>query len=297
MRPAESMTGFAAVEAVIDGQTTRFEIRSVNHRGLVWKGRLPQESELESLVDEALRRKFRRGSFQIFLHRGEGESSGSLRLAAEALEAWVVRCRSEAARLRLDEPRDLLPFLGLPGVLVEGGAPLSPEARKEIEALVERGLEALLRVRRREGEGLLAELRGLCGKAQAWLAAYEEALPEALAAARERLKRRVETVLRDCGWSGGGEDLPPMTARELALLAERFEVAEEIARLRLHLEEVGRRLEEGGALGRPLEFLAQEMLREANTLGSKTQDAKLAHVVVELRTCLERIREQAQNLA
>jgi uncharacterized protein (TIGR00255 family) len=142
-----------------------------------------------------------------------------------------------------------------------------------------------------EGKSLLADLRKNAKKVASLVATIEKRMPVVVREHHESLRKRVEELL-DGRVSVRSEDL----ARELALIADRMDVGEEITRIKSHVDQWESLLAKGGAVGRQLDFLVQELLREANTIGSKCNDAPVAHAVVELKTLIERLREQVQNV-
>ena len=190
-------------------------------------------------------------------------------------------------------PKSVDGLLGLPGLLVD--EPADSAAVERLWPLVSRAVDAALdrydQMRRAEGAALAADMRATCGEISRLAGGIRDRVPEVVAAHRDRLRERVTRLLEDRSATVSEADV----AREVALLADRTDVAEELVRLASHVEQFDRLLDEESP-GRALDFLAQEMAREANTVASKSLDVGIAHAVVEIKTRIERLREQAQNI-
>ncbi len=291
------MTGFGGARREAESVSVRVEVRSVNHRHLQVKVRVPAEfGALESLVDRRVRARLGRGAVSV--HVGV-ELSGASRAASvnqELLARYQDQLQSAARDLGLDGALDLRTLVGLPGVLV------APDTGAEHETLaplvletVDAALEELVAMRREEGVALEADLRGLSSELAAVVAKIGERVPVAVSALQQGLHERVAELLRDA--PGERVDLAPGDlAREIALLADRTDVAEELARLQSHFAQLESTLGSEEAVGRRLDFLVQELVREVNTIGSKASDAEIAHWVIDAKTVIERLREQIQNV-
>ena len=288
-----SMTGFGAAVVEKGGLVLRAEVRAVNHRHLQLKLRLPAElAFLEPEVERQVRQRVERGSLSLSV-----VASGTAALRAPQVDAAAARSYKHklerlARELGLAGEVGLDLLAGLPGVI--GAEVDERELRREARLLhksVEGALDVLEEMRSREGAALARDLRR-SSKAIAGLAArIARRMPQAVRAHHLALHKRVAELLD--GRVGPSEaDL----ARELALIADRMDVSEELTRLSSHLDQLDVLLERPGAVGRQLDFLVQEFLREANTVGSKCNDAQVAHLVVELKTWIERLREQVQNI-
>ncbi|RMG15962.1 MAG: YicC family protein [Planctomycetota bacterium] len=290
-----SMTGFGVAEAGGPGGSFRVELRSVNHRHLKLGVRLPEVlSALAPRVEERLRARLRRGSVQLTV-RPLGEVPGAgVRLDADLLRRLHGELSAVAAELGVEPP-------GLGEVARLEGVVRTEEVVPELDALwplLESALGAALdeldAMRRREGEGIAADLLEVASLMEREVDAVEERLPAARAEQAARLRERVAGLLEQAPDSL--RDAPEL-AREVALLADRADVSEEVQRLRSHLDQLREVLEaDAGPAGRKIEFLAQELLREANTLGSKSQDLVLRERSLALKLLVERVREQAANL-
>jgi len=303
------MTGFGAAQLEHAGLSLRAELRSVNHRHFQLKARLPAEfAGLESELETLLRQRVERGSFNLSVHAERaGESAGPLvdralarRYARElrSLAAELAQDAAEGARAddasapwRVSGELDAARLLALPGVVLGAGRADAGEGdARALHTVVGRALAELLEMRAREGEALANELKRILAQLRALAARLEKRMPQVVRAHKSALHKRVRELL------GGDARLAPAElGRELALLADRLDVSEELNRLSTHCTHFERLLAAREPSGRRLDFLVQELLREANTIGSKCQDARAAHWVVELKAGIERLREQVQN--
>ncbi len=284
-----SMTGFAAVGADLPGCSLGVELRSVNHRYLDLQLRLPDELRaLETVVREVLTTELKRGKVdcRVALSRA---TPGATTLAVNAER--VAQLRDAAAEVLRhapgSAPLSTVEILRWPGVLTEPS--LDPEtlAAKAIE-LVRQALTELAASRAREGEKLKAILEERCQGIELQLKRVAPRVPAIHDAYLEKLGAR----LRDAGLDPDTERLK----QELALFATKVDIAEEVSRLVTHVAEVRRVLGAGGSSGKRLDFLMQELNREANTLGSKSVDAELSQSALELKVLIEQMREQVQNI-
>jgi uncharacterized protein (TIGR00255 family) len=287
-----SMTGFGSAQRGQGALSLRAEVRSVNHKFLQVKIRLPGElGFLEPDVEELIRSKLERGSVTVNVtsHGTAALSPIELNLAvARRYKALLAKLANE---LGLEREIELDDFAQLPGVFTaEPDTQALLRGRKALLAVVSKALEDLRSFREREGEALgrdLGKIGASIGKA---VARIEKRMPDVVRGHQEAMRRRVAELAGDKNLSA--VDL----AREIALLADRLDVSEEISRLASHLAQLRTLSSRAGSVGRQLEFLVQELLREANTVGSKCNDATVAHDVIELKTLIERLREQVQNV-
>jgi uncharacterized protein (TIGR00255 family) len=290
-----SMTGFAEAQGSREGMRWRWEVKSVNGRGLDLRLRLPPGYDaIEPMARTLTNERFRRGSLQATLTVETPDSAKGLRIDAAALASAVRIAKEVAAETGL-APAHIDGLLALKGVIVQDEVlPLDAPARATRDAgIVETfatALDALVRARCNEGaklaallESQVAEIERLTGEA-ARLAATQPA------ALRDRLKAQLKEIL-----DGGtvGED---RLAQEVALLALRADVREELDRLTAHVQEARSLMTSKEAAGRKLDFLAQEFNREANTLCSKSSDIALTRTGLALKAVIDQFREQAQNV-
>ena len=289
-----SMTGFGSASAEFDGARCTVEVRSVNNR--FYKSSMRLTSQLESLepdIDAAVMRRLVRGSVTIAVRWTEVASRSVARINVAALEAYIHQL--SGARLHgLGKDLRVADLLPLPGVIVDDRAESMAEAaRPPVMRLVEQACDALLEMRRREGEALRALLAGFGDQVESRLAEIRVRAPEVTVGYQDRLRQRLATALKDLGVTVSDADL----VREVAIFAERSDIAEEVARLSGHVAQFRSVIDASNPqpAGRTLDFLAQEMLREANTIASKSGDVEISRRVVEIKTAIDRIKEQAQN--
>jgi len=283
-----SMTAFAREEAPSPSGKLTWEIRSVNHRYLEVFVRLPDELRaIETKVRERVAARLSRGKLDCQLRfrpaaGGAGELQINERLAEQLLTAV------EAMRVRLPDAEGpaVMDVLRWPGVLEAEEQDLGP-LQADALALLERALATLVETREREGARIAEHLARRCADMRVQVDRAQAAMPRVLAAVRERLRARLAEI---------SETLDAeRVEQEMVLLTQKMDVDEELDRLRTHLDEVQRVVHKGGAVGRRLDFLMQELNREANTLGSKSADAETTAVSVEMKVLIEQMREQIQN--
>lgn len=291
---AWSMTGCGEGVASDGPSACRVELRSVNNRFFKLSLRAREGyAGLESQAEAAIRQRVRRGAVQMTLDLSGPAVQPARRLDAVQLGAYLDALEDFCAGHDLPVPRTVDGLLGLPGILVD--VPPDGTAVQRAWPLVSRALEQALdgldRMRRAEGEALAADMRRTCAEIRDLAAGIRQRVPEVVAAHRERLVERINRLLADRGATVSEADL----AREVALAADRADIAEELVRLDSHVAQFDRLLDEESP-GRALDFLAQELGREANTIASKSLDVDIAHAVVEIKARIERLREQAQNV-
>ena len=274
------------------------ELRSVNNRYLKVSLRAPESYQiLEPEFEKVVRKLVRRGTVQVNLrvHRVKETQEQSLRL--DVLKGYLNQVAKVALEIKLpQEACNLLMgnVLHLPGIVPEGqvGAKTLDEDWPEIEKTLEIALAKLQSMRSTEGGVMALELMALRNKIVEHLGSIKVLIPQVMEAYKDRLLDRVRKLLE----STEAQIQPSDLIREVAIFAERSDIAEEVTRLDSHLEQFGKVLEQEAGAGRKLEFLTQEMVRETNTMGSKAADVKITRHVVEIKGDLERIRELIQNV-
>lgn len=287
----KSMTGYGRSQQHRDGRTLSVEVRTVNHRFAEYSVRLPGElAPLEGRVRELLQQRIPRGSVVLTVGGG-GEGDAGPVIDRDRAARYLAQLRDLKRELGLKGGVDLRTLLALPGVVSAGAAAADPGERWEwLAEAATAALDRLDEMRRREGRALQRELAGRVRRLTR-LAGRIEALARRRPAQRRRLlQARVREI------AGGLALDPARLAQEVALFAERADVTEELVRLRSHCAAFAAYLAGKQPAGRRLDFLLQEMNREANTIGSKAGDAAVSQLVVELKEQLEKMREQAQNV-
>jgi uncharacterized protein (TIGR00255 family) len=284
-----SMTGFASASAELPGASLAAELRSVNHRYLDLSLKLTDELRtLEPALRERLTGALKRGKVELRLGVAK-TTPGAARLAVDA--GRVAALASAAVDVERQVPRAAMlsvhEILRWPGVLVEPTVDADTLLSRAL-ALVDEALGELSSARAREGAKLSAILTARLDDIDAQVARVAPRIPAVHLAYTEKLHAR----LREAGLDPNEDRLK----QELALFATKVDVDEELARLATHVAEFRRVLAAGGSAGKRLDFLAQELHRESNTLGSKSVDAELSRAALELKVLVEQIREQVQNI-
>src|SRR5579863_6239814 len=283
-----SMTGFARREATGEWGTLVCELRSVNHRFLETGFRLPDELRAaEGELRARLAQKVRRGKVDCTMsYRRPSGVSGSFEVDARALERLLHAAQTVARSLQGPTTLNVLDVLRWPGVLREDGVDGEP-LLAAAGALFAATLDELSAARAREGQRLRELLEQRCRALEGLIGAVRIRVPETQARARTRLKERLAELT-------AGVDQERLE-QELALLLQRLDVDEELERLAGHVAEVRRVIGAGEPAGRRLDFLMQELNREANTLSSKSQDLEMTRSAVDMKVVIEQMREQVQN--
>ena len=287
-----SMTGYGRGEARGARVALVAEARSLNHRFLETSIKLPrglaaQEPDVRRLVQGRIARG--RVDLTATLRRAAGGTASVRTDVSLGLEyARGARALAEAAGL--PQEISVADLLRLPGVVTAEEVEEDGESGVLLKSAVDEALDELCRMRQAEGAALGRDLAAHLDALAAWVRQVDRLLPAALARIQTRLRERVHAILADTPAD------PGRLAQEVATWAARSDVAEELVRLGSHLAQFRALLADGGAVGRQLDFLTQELHREVNTIASKADDAELVTRVLEARTLVERIREQVQNV-
>ncbi len=290
-----SMTGFARAHGVSGPYAWAWEIKSVNSKGLDLRLRLPPGWDaLESAARSAAAKALARGAVTANLDVKREGASSTVRVNEEVLAAVLDTMRSVATKVNANPP-SLDGILGMKGVIEVVEAEVSEEEKKKAEAAIaagfDRALTDLIAARRGEGEALRAILAGRVDEMARLVAAAEASPARKPEAIRARLAEQIAALL-----DTGTKFDPDRLHQEALLIAAKVDVREEIDRLVTHIAAARDLLKNGGAVGRRLDFLAQELNREANTLCSKANDAALTATGLELKATVDQFREQVQNL-
>ncbi|MGI6357588.1 MAG: YicC/YloC family endoribonuclease [Bacillota bacterium] len=288
-----SMTGFGRGEASGEHLTITVETKSVNHRYLDFAIRMPRElSSLEEQVRAAFRKQITRGRVDVFIKFVQKESAGQTVAINEALAtAYIEQSRRLSAAAGLIWDLTATKLLCLPEVVQVEDAEIDvDEATALLSEAVQQAVAGLVQMRTAEGARLAEDVRSYLDQISASLTLVEERSPSVVEEYREKLNSRLQELLPE------GVLDEARLAQEVAILADRACIAEETVRLRSHLQQARELLAEKTAVGRKLDFLVQEMNREINTIGSKANDLQIVNLVVEMKSDLEKIREQVQNI-
>jgi uncharacterized protein (TIGR00255 family) len=295
--PVRSMTGYGRV-SVEEGQRVTAEIRAVNGRFLKLSIKLPGrygalEDQVKTLLAE---HNIKRGSVDVGLYfEGAVGEEGNYGINEAAVKQYAAQAKAVSKKHKLKGDVSLADLLSLPGVVKR------EETEEDLEAVWERAKKALLlaienfnHMREREGASMVTDLRSQLAQLALHRSMILASAPEALKAQVQKFKDRIARLLEQHKVSAPLN--PDVLEREVVLMSDRTDVSEELARLQSHFEQMESTLAGGGEVGKKLDFLTQELLRETNTIGSKTNDEVVTHRVVDMKGLIEKIREQVQNL-
>jgi uncharacterized protein (TIGR00255 family) len=283
-----SMTAFADGEIAADNLVILCELRSVNHRYSDVSVKLPErlkfvESDARRLIGE----KLKRGKIECALNYKKQLSAQAFAVNAEMVEKLLAATAEIEARMSNQQAFSALDVLAFPGVQQETETD-KETLREKIISLLNDTLDKLLETREREGAQLAVLLTERCQKIGQLVEAAHQRMPEVLNNLRSKLTARVVELVAEPNFD--------RLEQELVLLAQKLDVAEELDRLETHVTEVLRALKQPEPTGRRLDFLMQEMNREANTLGSKSADREMTQISIDLKVLIEQMREQIQNI-
>jgi len=291
-----SMTGFGGATVQDNGAHYALEIRALNNRYFKAQVRLPDEIQgLEAELEAAVARRLTRGSVVLTVRYADSSADAAGKINVAVINRYLEQLLTiggldhESARV------DLGTMLTLPGVMIaDTGEERLASARPVLVALLSEAIDKLIGMREREGEMLHRDLHKHCDRIADHLGIVTDRVPIIIDLYQEKLRQRMETLLAKSGASVRDEDI----LREVAVFAERSDIAEEVARLRGHLSQFEQIIDDSGGepSGRTLDFIAQEMLREANTIGSKCLDVEVSRRIVEIKGAIDRIKEQVQNV-
>jgi uncharacterized protein (TIGR00255 family) len=283
-----SMTAFAANETELMNLTLSCELRSVNHRYLDISLKLPDrlrfaEADVRSLISA----KISRGKIECVINFKKRAGQQRFMVDHDAVAALIAATKLIEQQMYSSMSFSALDILAFPGIQQEAELDKT-EFGQEINELVATTLKQLLEAREREGRQLKALIEERSVKIQGFIATAEQRMPEVLVALRNKLTGRIAELIAQPDFD--------RLEQELAYLAQKLDIAEELDRLDTHINEVFRVLEQSDPIGRRLDFLMQELNREANTLGSKAMDKDMTQIAIELKVLIEQIREQVQNI-
>lgn len=291
-----SMTGFGEASSKSDGTYYGVEIRSVNNRFFKAQIRLPDELQgLEAEIDATVSKRLRRGSVIVTVRFADTSANAAAQINTKAIQRYLEQLLSIEGLSHNSARVDIGALIGLPGVVInDTGEEKMMNARTALVRLVSEACDKVESMRDREGRMLLDDLHKNCRLIAQHLKVVKERVPVTVQAYQERLRQRMQSLLAEFGSTVREEDL----MREVAIHAERTDIAEEVARLEGHLAQFSEIIDadDGEPAGRTLDFLTQELLREANTISSKCLDVEISRRIVEIKGAIDRIKEQAQNV-
>jgi uncharacterized protein (TIGR00255 family) len=283
------MTAFAGNEAEIGNLTLSCELRTVNHRYCDITFKLPDrlrfiESDLRTLIAA----KIKRGKVECIINcKKQAKEGQTLMINRDAVAALLAAANEIEQQMMAPLSFSALDVLAFPGVQQESDNDRE-QLKLGVSSLVDQALNQLLEVREREGAQLGELIAERCLKMQEFVVAAGKRMPEVLAQLRIKLKDRITELVAEPDFD--------RLEQELVFLAQKLDISEELDRLETHIAEVLRVLKQKEPVGRRLDFLMQELNREANTLGSKSADKEMTQIAIELKVLIEQMREQIQNV-
>jgi len=290
-----SMTGFGEAHCEKGGLAVSVEVRTINSRYLKVSTRISDGyASLEPLIEAVVRKLVRRATAQLNIRIDEAYSPEDYQINVPVLEGYRRQLASLQQQWNESEPIPLASLLMLPGVVSEdqlGTLDVTvcwPVIRETLEA----ALASLERMRAEEGRTMAADLEANCRTISTSLEEVARLAPLVVVSYRARLEERLKRALGELDIVLNEADI----LKEVSLFADRSDISEEIVRLRSHVEQFLAVMQSDESSGRKLEFLTQEMVREANTIGSKANDVEISRQVIEIKTAVERIREMVQNI-
>ena len=294
---ARSMTGFARVRRSLPEGELVLSLKSVNHRGLDMHFHLPVEFDpFENSIRAAIKKQVARGHMQVHLTFNRTSAAGNSNLNRPLLDAWLNAFHEAARQNNLPDNPDLNAALRIPGMFQgENSTELDPAMEKTLVELTDEAVKVLDKFREREGSAIAAEMLERCQSIIDLVARMEKIRSKATLVFQKRLKERLADLLR------GASMEPQRLAQEAAFLADRSDISEELVRLRTHAAQLHKLLNSAGEIGKRVDFLLQEMNREANTILSKTGGLgdlglTITDLALAAKSEIDKVREQSLNL-
>ena len=288
-----SMTGYGRAVQTIDGREITVELRSVNNRYLDCTVKLPRMfSFAEDSVKNRVKAAVSRGKVDVYIGVNAVQTADvQVAVNRPVLESYLAALRQIETEYGVRDDVTVMSLARLPDVFsVEKTQEDEQKLTQDILSVAEEAISRYNAMRETEGAALEADLRGRAATILERVTLVEQRSPATVAEYRERLRQKMQEVLQNTAIDEG------RILQEAAIYADRIAVDEETVRLRSHLAQLGDMLTKGGAIGRKLDFLLQELNRETNTIGSKCNDLELSNIVVDMKAELEKIREQTQNI-
>jgi uncharacterized protein (TIGR00255 family) len=303
-----SMTGYATRSFAIEGMRYKIEIKTLNHRFIEMKLRTPREwMSLESQIRSWVESKIKRGSVEIWIEKiPDGSQNAAVSEASihfGQAEAAFKQMNELRRRLKLEEPITLRDLLTYPEVLTKGSAVVLNDEQvsdltEVLQEQVQATLQDLVAMRTAEGTKLQKALLQILSS----MKSAHERLVQSRAQIQKRIQEKIKRKIEQCFEAYATPDaqmralMETRVAQEIAYVLEKSDIEEELTRFRGHLDAVEKLLREGGSVGKKLDFLFQELNREINTLGNKSQDLDVSGEVIQMKTAIEQLREQSLNI-
>lgn len=289
----KSMTGYGRARMECHGRTITVEMKAVNHRYFDCTVKVPRQyGFLEDVVKKEASARIARGKVEIFITiEIQTNDDIAVKVNYPLAEQYLTALQSLSERYHLTNDITVSQLAALPDVIGSERIEQDSETLKQdVSAVFQSAYDEFYKMRAREGRRMAEDIYTRCAKIEAIINEIEKRSPDRVKEYQERLLRRIQEVLEDTSIE------PARMVEEAAIYADKVAVDEETVRLRSHLHQLDKMLHETQSIGRKLDFLVQEMNREANTIGSKSNDTAMAHMVVDLKSEIEKIREQVQNV-
>lgn len=297
-----SMTGFGSAEGSLGGQTYRIEIKTLNHRFLDIKLKLPKELQsVELSVRSLIQSRFTRGTLELKVDRlGQTQQESNIQINFALAEQYAEALKKLSQKLKLDSTVHVRDVANYSDVLTQASFESNTEETwKFLEPLLGKAFEQLKLMRLHEGKNLSGVLEQSIQDLKKSITVLRKKREKTLSLYKEKIKTKIKTVFDAYPISELGNTqtlLESRISQELAMLVDRTDIEEELTRFEGHLGHFTKTLSEGGTVGRKLDFILQELSREINTLGNKAQDFGTSEEVVGVKVKLEQLREQVMNL-
>lgn len=288
-----SMTGFGRAKQTIGNYDITVELRSVNHRYFEFSSRLPRSCNfLDEKLKNFCKEHISRGKVEVtVLLEEHGDNSVEIEFNRQYADAYITALRTAADVYDIPDDLTLSSLMKIPELFTLHRREIDEAALQQaVFVVVESAIIKFKEMRSSEGMRLAADIKGKADSILELVALIEKRSPQTVIEYRRRIETRMQDLLKDYA----ADEQRLLT--ETAIFADRIAVDEETVRLRSHIEQLFEQLHKGGAIGRKIDFLIQEMNREANTIGSKAQDIEIARYVIEIKALIEKIREQIQNI-
>lgn len=288
-----SMTGYGKHEAIIKGKNILVEIKSVNSRYFEFVSKIPRGlSFLEYDIKRFINKKILRGKVDMFVSIQTLENDDTEVLINHSLaEAYIKALQSLKDEYSLKDDLSVSTISKYSDIFtVKSSNNNEDEILEDVLSVVKISLDKLMSMREKEGENLKADIKLNFEKIEKILAIIEEKSPVIISNYEKRLMSRISELVGDYNID------EERVVAEVAIFADKIDINEEIIRLRSHLKQLELMIESDKSVGRKMDFIVQEMNREINTIGSKSPDLDVSHMVVEIKSCIEKIREQVQNI-
>lgn len=289
-----SMTGFGKKTLEDKNTSIEIEIRSVNNRSLKIISKLPEAiSPYRNALEKAIRERISRGTVYLVIKYQSRAGTSFYKINEHLIKRYIDELRILQKKFGLKNDVMLSQMLTLPGIVeIRKDADLSKDFPSSLKAVLKKALSELIKMRKSEGKALSSDIGLHCKNIKRHLIKVRQLVPLIAEDYRKKLKKRANTILKESDITVKDKDL----IKEIVLFSQHSDISEEIVRLKSHIKHILSFMNKDEPKGRRLEFIAQEMLREANTMGSKAQGVQLSKLFVEIKSEIDKIREQTQNI-